>query len=242
MTDIEIIRQRVNHHGLHRPGIKLVEQLVRERPGVVIDIGANIGGFIPTWLGMGATAVHAFEPVPWVFDEMERIYGNDPRCHLRQIAISDITARIENVQICGAHTLARPQEAKMDLALEDRGPFTMHTETLDSYVRLHALTPLSLIKLDVDGYEFHALRGMSYVAATTRVPIMIELSFLPRALGQSCESMVQWIYSAGYKLCTMDGEVCEDPLLVMEAYPWRTSFDMVAVPPERIGADWPRVR
>lgn len=242
MTDIEIIRERVNHHGLHRSGMSLVERLLRERPGVVIDIGANVGGFIPTWFGNGATEVHAFEPVPWIFEEMKRQYGADRRCHLRQIAISDTAARIDGVQLCGAFTLAKPAEAKMDLALEDRGPFTIHTETLDSYVRNNKLAGLSLIKLDVDGYEFHALRGMSYVAATTRVPIMIELSFLPRALGQSCESMVQWIYSAGYKLCTMDGEVCEDPLLVMEAYPWRTSFDMVAVPPERIGADWARVR
>jgi hypothetical protein len=53
--------------------------------------------------------------------------------------------------------------------------------------------------------------------------------------------MIALIYSWGYRLCTLDGRVCEDPLFVLEAYPWRTSLDMVAVPVSRT-AGWPRVQ
>jgi len=240
-TPHEQIRQIVNVALLRSDLSFLNAVLTKMKPGfVAIDIGTNEGGFTNHWLMHGAGTVHAFEPVPAVFKRLYANFGTNRNVVLNNLAVSDRKGVVRGVQILGAHTLADPRIAKMDIALEDTGPFDMETTTLDSYAA--SLPQIDFIKLDVDGYEFHALRGMAGVLAKHRPPVMIELSFLPRKLGESCESMIDWIYAAGYKLCTMHGEVCDDPLYVLEAFPWRTSFDMLAIPNEQIASNWPRIR
>lgn len=231
--------------GLRREGNALVDRVLRERPGAVcIDIGANVGEYVGYCLERGASRVHAFEPVPWVFEALTSAWGQNPRVALNRCGISDAAGPHINCRILNAHTLAPIDGTalKLAVALEDRGPFNFSTVTLDQYVKDAGLGQVDFIKLDVDGYEPAALRGMADVLAVFRPVVMIELSFLPRALGESCEAMIDGIYRAGYKLCTMTGEVCEDPLVVLEGFPWRTSFDMAMIPNERIASDWPRVR
>lgn len=229
----------------------LVDRVLAERPDAVcFDIGANVGGYVGYCLDRGASQVHAFEPVPWVFEEMRRTYGSDPRVQLRRLAIGNRHRVHEGARIYNAHTLARPDEiapAMRDgITQEDRGPFSFVETRIDDYaydvIGRPRFTRLDFIKLDVDGYEPAALRGMTETLAKFRPVVMIELSYLPRLLGESCEAMIDWIYARGYRLCTMAGEVCDDPVIVLEAFPWRTSFDMVMVPTERIMGEWPRVR
>lgn len=239
-TDHERIRQLVNT-ALLRSDFTLVGRWFQQKKNpVVIDVGTNQGGFISQWFTMGAAQVHAFEPVPAVFGRLRQNWGQDARVFLNNVAVSDRVDVVHGVRICGAHTLADPVAAKMDVALEDTGPFDMRLIRLDDYV-LASQISVDFVKIDVDGYEPMVLRGMAEVIARFRPAIMIELSFLPRNLGENCEAMIDSIYGAGYKLCTMAGDVCETPLFVLEAFPWRTSFDMVAIPSEKIEASWPRI-
>jgi FkbM family methyltransferase len=242
MTNLEQIRQLVNTTFV-RTHIAPVEEWLRQRPGaIMVDVGTNSGGFLPCWLGNGAATVHCFEPVPAVFKLRHERYGSDPRTRLNNLGISDKVEEIKNVRILNAHTLADPKTVKLDVALEDNGAFDFKTTTLDAYLGTQRSTRIDFIKLDVDGYEPQAVRGMRNTLNYFRPLLMIELSFLPMKLGESVELMITQLYSQGYKLCTMDREVCEDPITVMEAFPWRTSFDMIAVPTEHIAASWQRVR
>jgi len=242
MTPLEQIRQLVNTT-LVRSHINVVEDWLRQRPGsMVIDIGANTGGFVQAWLDNGASVVHAFEPVPQWFSRLDHRFQHDSRVFANRVAISDKISTVTGAQILGCHTLADPAKVKMDVALEDTGAFDFDTTTVDVYVKNNAITKLDLIKLDVDGYEPQAVRGMRHTLSYLRPLLMIELSFLPIRLGESVERMIMQLYDQDYKLCTMDREVCDDPLIVLEAFPWRTSFDMVAVPVEHITLGWPRIR
>lgn len=242
-TPHEQIRELVNV-ALLRSDFTLVYRLLDERPGaVVIDVGTNIGGFVDAWLNHGASVVHAFEPVPANFEKLKAAHGNNPNVVLNQMGVSDQEWVYRGVQILNGHTLAVAKDTPLEIAEEDTGPFDFKTVDMDWYVfQEPGLKRVDFIKIDVDGFEPSVLRGMRATLDKFRPPFMIELSGLPRALSENCEEMVQQIYNWNYRLCTMSGHVCEDPLLVMEAYPWRTSIDMVAVPKERIGRDWPRVR
>ncbi len=225
----------------------LCDLVLRERPGAIcVDIGANVGGYVGYCLDRGAAQVHAFEPVPWNFEQLRATWGHEPRAFLRELAIGDTPATHRGARVWNTHTLATADELahRLDIASDeahDRGPFDFDTITLDGYVKAHEIARVDFIKLDVDGYEPAALRGMAHVLRTFRPAVMIELSYLPRALGESCDAMIEGIYRAGYWICTMAGEVIEDPISIMEAYPWRTSFDMVMMPRERVPGEWPRI-
>jgi FkbM family methyltransferase len=242
MTDLEQIRDLVNRT-LVRTHINAAEEWVRSHRGcTVLDIGTNRGGFIPSWLENGADVVHAFEPVPMWVDEIKKRFGGHSRVIINQVAISDRIGFHEGMRILNCHTLGDPSVVKLDIALEDTGGFSFSTTTVDDYVASKSIREIGLIKLDVDGYEPAAVRGMANTLKSLRPMLMIELSFLPIKLGESVERMVSQIYDLEYKLCTMNMEVCDDPLVVMEAFPWRTSFDMVAVPNEHITQGHPRIR
>lgn len=239
MTAHDDIRQLANR-ALHRPGFKMVDRLLRAAPAgaAVADVGANVGGWIPHWLELGARQVYAFEPVPVVFARLHDTYKDDRRVDCMKLAVSDRREMIRDCRVLNAHTLAPLGTGGLDLALEDQGSFDMQAVTLDS-LSVH-WPRLDLVKLDVDGYEPRALRGMRDTLRRFRPPIMLELSYLPTKLGESCEGMVTSLYSQGYRIATMDGEVCPDPLWVMEAFPWRTSLDVIAIPAER-ATHWPAI-
>src|SRR5580658_6335971 len=186
-TTHEQIRHLVNDRGLGRPlSHDLVERLFAERPkSVCVDIGANIGRYVKYCLDHGASLVHAFEPVPWVYDELAAAWGRDSRVRLNPCGISDRVAMMRGCRIHNAHTLVAPEAlaTPLALALEDKGAFDFDTTTLDLYIE-HAQV-VDFIKLDVDGYEPMALRGMARTLARCRPIVMVELSFLPKSLGEN---------------------------------------------------------
>jgi FkbM family methyltransferase len=225
------------------PHTNLVELLIKEKPGIVFDIGALTGGYIQYWLDLGATKVHAFEPVPWNFAAMSATWGSNKNVKLHQVGISDRAESIKGALVYNAHTLARPGEVKLPEAAEHPGQkFDFELMPIDSFMLMNGIKSVSFIKLDVDGYEPKALRGMAATLAVHRPAFMIELSGLPEALGESSAGMIDFLYAAGYKICTMDSRVCENPHVVMDYYPHHTSFDVCAVPNERILAAWQRVK
>ncbi len=238
----EQLRQ-LSMRALQRPSYWLVEQLLAARPGaVVVDVGANIGGMFSHWFASGASKIHAFEPVPNNFEVLQTKFGGDHRIVLNKLAVSDVERTHIGVQVLNAHTLARVDQVKLDVALEDTGPFDIGATTLDAYDDEFRLPSIDFIKIDVDGWEPKCLRGAKQILHQHRPPIMLELSYLPRALGESCEAMIDWMYAQGYLVCTMGGEVCEDPVLVLEAFPWRSSWDVVCVPRELVKPEWSRIR
>lgn len=240
MTQHEINQRNVA--ALCRSHTNYVDGHLREVGGVTLDIGAFEGGYIEHWLGCGAAKVVAFEPVPWNFDVLQKRFKGDKRVLPVQIGISDKPGRIEGAMVYGAHTLLKAGgNSTMTEASENRGrKFDFDLTTIDSFVIKSGLKNISFIKLDVDGYEFHALRGMGSTLDVFRPVLMLELSGLPEKLGENSAAMVDWIYAHGYKVCTMDGEVCDSPHNVMPYYPYHSSFDVAVVPAEKIAPNSPK--
>lgn len=241
MTSHEQIRELVGR-ALARNGTDFLCSILRGRGGTVLDIGANTGGFIGMWLQNGAEKVHAFEPVPNVFEKLRENWGTDPRVVLNQCGVAEGNYRIQGARILNAHTLANPDSVKLDVALEDTGPFDFNVRSVDAYVNENNIRDLRFVKIDVDGYEPMVVRGMDWTVGCRRPVIMIELSFLPFKLGESVDEMIQYFYDSEYVMTTLTGEVCEDPLLILEAFPWRSSFDMLAMPRDQVRPEWPRIR
>lgn len=242
MTPIRQIRELVKS-ALRRPHTDLADEWIKARPGcVVLDIGAFHGGYIAHWFALGASEVHAFEPVPHNFDQLTVNWGKEKRVILNRLAVSDSSGVKRGVRVLGAHTLGSPSNIKLGVALEDRGPFDMDVTAIDTYLFCRPkVAKIGFCKLDVDGFEPAALRGMQQTLAKDRPAVMLELSGLPGHFGESCETMIRWIYERGYTICAMDGTVCGTPTAVMECYPWHSSFDVMMIPNENVQPGWPRI-
>lgn len=158
------------------------------RPAMVtVDIGANIGYYtlLAAQLVGENGRVFAFEPEPENYDVLLRNielngYGNVTPVRR---AVTDSTGRIRlflDKYKAGTHSIGALTESK--------GVVTVDSVSLDDFFQGREL-PISVIKMDIEGAEPLALRGMSRILETNN-NLKIFTEFLPKGL-EACGSSAQ---------------------------------------------------
>ena len=196
---------------------------------VALDIGANEGGYTRTLLEHGFI-VHAFEPVPDVFDKLFAAHHANPNVFLQRIGLSDEMDKLENVTVLEAWTIGKPGDGNLSVspAYVGKRPFSVHLWTVDAYL---GHRDVGLIKLDVDGYEAKVLEGARETLRRCRPPILCELSKYIELLGTSAEKFARLVFDLGYKFVSMDGKFeCSTWKELAPYYPHDTSFDVMLMP------------
>jgi FkbM family methyltransferase len=200
--DLGDYTQRRIYYGCHEPlEMRAVKRLLR--PGdVALDVGANVGLF--TLLAadaVGSTGeVHAFEPVPATFAELNenvRING------------------FEQVRLTRAAVGAAPGETTLGLGEHPEGgsggymtggtgaPVEAPVVTLDGYVAQHLPdAPIRLLKVDVEGAEPDVLLGFRE-RLSVRPPDIVVAEVSPETLGlhgHNAASLLEQLTGSGYRL------------------------------------------
>ncbi len=165
---------------------------------VVIDAGANIGvysEFIADCVG-STGVVHSFEPEPLNCARLRAALGHRENVRINEMALSDQT---------GTSVLYLSEELNVDHRAYpstdgNRSTLTIETTRLDDY-----LTPgaqVDLVKLDIQGFELHALRGAEQLLHSTP-GIKLLFEYWPYGLkqaGASGDQLLSYLQSRGFKL------------------------------------------
>ena len=126
------------------------------KPGmIVVDIGANIGIysiFFAHLIGENGK-VHAFEPDPTNFRLLSKALSRHKNIFLNQTAISNKT---ENLSLYVSSSM-NVDHRTYDCG-DKRNKISVRSTTLDDYFRKGQ--HVDFIKIDIQGYEYHALSGM----------------------------------------------------------------------------------
>ena len=176
------------------------------RPGDrVVDGGAHIGYL--TLLASRCVGpsgeVHAFEPVPRTFaalQENTRLNGA-ANVRLNRVALAARAGQLElevPIDPDGEGLLAwGATSVHLRRGPIERAP----AQTLDAYARAHGLERIALLKLDLEGAELEALRGMEELLGDSRIAyIVCELNtFLADAQGQSYDATRAYCERFGYR-------------------------------------------
>ncbi len=150
-------------------------------PGsVVVDAGANIGiysQFLARCVGPTGT-VHSFEPSPENFARLRAAIASLPNVRVNQLALSDKT---------GDSLLYVSEELNVDHRAyptegEARRTLSIRSARLDDYFK--SGERVDLIKMDIQGYECHALRGAKRVLQENP-EIKLLLEFWPFGMKQA---------------------------------------------------------
>ena len=168
--------------------------------GVMFDVGANIGYYsIGAALCVGpAGQVHAFEPTPAVH---RRLLENVALNGLRQVvvhelAVADTAGSATMYDLpgnSGGNSLGRHAASRVS--------YPVWTIRLDDYVREHAVPRVDLVKLDIEGAEVLALRGMEATLRRFRPHLLLEIN--PKCLqrlGFTAAQVVATLHTYGYTL------------------------------------------
>ena len=169
------------------------------RPGdVVVDAGANIGVY-SRYLQkcVGPTGmVHSFEPSPENFARLQTTVGNLPNVRVNQLAISNTT---------GESVLYISNDLNVDHrlypdGLGNRQRVSVHAVMLDDYFEPGAR--IDLIKMDIQGFELHALQGASRILDENPA-INLLLEFWPYGLqraGADSAKFIAFLQTRGFAL------------------------------------------
>jgi FkbM family methyltransferase len=139
----------------------LLRTLLQHR-SCVLDIGANIGYYtlLAASLIEGRGQVHAFEPSPHIFLSLrENANCNNFTClRLSQVAVSDRDGL--QVLFIPLDPNIRTNASLVEGFVEHARSVNVPSTRLDTYCSTHQIEHVDLIRIDVEGAEVPALRGM----------------------------------------------------------------------------------
>jgi FkbM family methyltransferase len=150
----------------------------RVRPAdVVLDVGANLGVYsllMGRWVG-DAGRVFAFEPAPLALAALRdhiALNGLAGRVEAVGRAVGDRTgeATFYAHSYNGENSLNAGHARRVAAARPTRVPVI----TIDAFCEAERIAP-ALIKIDVEGWELHALRGARATLARCRPAVVVEL-------------------------------------------------------------------
>lgn len=171
------------------------------KPGmVIVDIGANIGMytlFFAQHVGQDGE-VHAFEPDPTNFRLLSDALSHRKNIFLNQSAIGNKTGKI---------SLYLSSSMNVDHRAYDcggsRNIISVSSITLDDYFPLGK--HVDFIKMDVQGFEYHALLGMSGVLRDNE-QVKLILEYYPSGLntaGSSIHELRTFLMKREFSLYTI---------------------------------------
>jgi FkbM family methyltransferase len=159
---------------------RLIDRHLTERPGVLIDVGANVGQTLLDYIASSSGAGYiGFEPNPCCADGVTAFIRNNALedAALVPVGLSDrdhVARLYMRLGTSGADTGAtlrqdlRPTRATETIFVPCFRFDGIAAELLDG-------RPVSIIKIDVEGAELQTLRGMREYLAAKRVPVICEV-------------------------------------------------------------------
>jgi len=168
-----------------------------------IDVGANIGylsAVAASCVGPNGE-VHCFEPLPDYFARLKKMANENPNysIHVNNFACGDIegssTIDLSNVGNIGWNTMVP------SFIADKKKSYTVEIKRLDKYIQEKKLSNISVIKIDVEGYEFPVLKGLQSLFDSHVFPVLlVEIApgaypLLGYSLGQLSEYMEHYHYS-----------------------------------------------
>lgn len=173
----------------------------------VVDLGANQGQWANAFLDLvSPEKLVMIEPNPAAFAVLQKKFGGRSNIELQNVAIGEtngVTTLRVTRDSTGASVLP-PREEMRELiggnwAVESEVECPMRT--LDTLVA--ALPEISLLKIDVQGYEKEALSGAAETLARTKF-LLIELNYMPQYEGGSWLGEIHELLTRNYGFVLVD--------------------------------------
>ena len=191
---------------------------------VVVDVGANIGiytEFLSRCVGPTGL-VHSFEPSPDNFKRLVAVTGNLSNVRLIQAAVGERSGKCKLYVSDKLNVDHRAYQADGD----SRRTIPAEMVALDDY--FNSVQRVDLIKMDIQGYELHALRGARRVLEENP-DINLLLELWPAGLeqaGAGWEDLLQMVQSLNMNLTLVrtDGLVPFDANDVRSDSSWHVNL------------------
>ena len=166
-------------------------QILKEhiQPGfTVLDIGANIGFYakLLSELTGKSGAVHCFEPDTVNFSHLKKSVGQINNITLNHLAVNATTEIIKiytSKELNVDHRTYQPEDFDQEIEIA--------AISIDDYVSRNKISKIDFIKMDIQGFEMQAIKGMSNtLASNPKIQLISE--FWPYGLNKAGSSAMEY--------------------------------------------------
>jgi FkbM family methyltransferase len=167
-----------------------------------LDVGANVGYYTTLSASLVGTngRVIAFEPSPYAYKKLKSIIQENSivQVELFQCAAGDKNCQL-NLYLPNEGHLHSPSLVKSNDAYI---PIKVEVCCLDSHPSLASQATIDMMKIDIEGFEPNALRGMQDYLQSGRIRyLMCEFnSGWLEPNGSSCEELLEMINGMGFAI------------------------------------------
>ena len=175
------VEREIIRHGLYeRRFLDLIADLLESRPNMIfIDVGTNIGAVtIPLAKAFPDIEVHAFEPNPLSVERLQRNLALNKTTNVvpHPVGVGARPGR-ERLYTASRFEIGNSSFLKPASPVDEDKSIAIEVETLDNRFCVSASKVngrAGLIKIDVQGYERHVLRGATALVRRDRPYIVFE--------------------------------------------------------------------
>jgi FkbM family methyltransferase len=157
--------------------------------------------------------IHAFEPVPELYAQLQQTVANFQNVHTYPVALSTTQGTAdfyigEKVEKPGrptqAGSLHKPKERLLISPIQFPRTITVPTITLDAWALEHHIQSIDMLWLDLQGHELSVLQSSLGVLASLQV-ILIEVAFIEAYKDQpSANSIIDFLTLHGFEMVGKD--------------------------------------
>lgn len=185
---------------------ELIRTLVKNKRPNVLQLGANKGEEVRAFKRLWPWAeIYCFEPRAAAIKELTKAYGDNPRIHLIQQAVSKTQGLMDfhiTVRRGGSSLLERNPESKHYSILKRMvKTIKVPTVTLDGFCEEQGIRSVGLLFMDIQGGELAALQGATALLERQAIEaIYAEVFFID--LYKDCpqfEDVNRYLESFGYR-------------------------------------------
>jgi FkbM family methyltransferase len=220
----DVIGRYIYYFGVWEPNLTHWIRRRLRRGEVFIDVGANIGYFtlLASRLVGHSGKVVAIEALPALYAALQHNLKINNAHNVRPVncaawdAEEEITIYTQPKNLPGQTTVMPAWARKWHLENTSR----VQTAPLSAILRPEEFSAARLIKIDVEGAEWHALVGMKALMASCRddLEIMIEVnSKMLEAEGKTPQDVLDFFAGYGFHAYRIENAYMPEPYLYREA-------------------------
>ena len=195
---------------------------------VVLDIGANIGGYTELILkealkNKADIHLHLFEPTQCCFSTLTEKYSNFDCVTLNNFGLSDISERSKIYYDKEKSGLASLYQRNLkSYAMELNQSEDIHLIRLESYIEDNRINHIDFVKIDIEGHELRAFEGFGvYLDSDFIDYIQFEYGGANLDSGASLMEIYQVLSDRGFVVA----KVMPAGLEVRDYYPYMDNFN-----------------
>jgi FkbM family methyltransferase len=184
------------YYNLYEPKYEKSMHALMAGARTILDIGANIGQY-SLLFGQNARKVLAFEPMPELAEQLRenvRLNNLEQIITVVEAAVSDIDGEV----VIHAAESSNSGMASLISSTSNRS-LQVEAVTIDNYVQRNSVGNIDFIKMDIEGAELHALRGMIGLLREQKPPLVLEMNeeMMSKA-GYSYSNILDLLRPLGY--------------------------------------------